>query len=947
MYMDTTKAIVEIVEVLKLASSIEPSIQQQVTHRINQLNSLPESAAYYSIIFGDPSINVDEEIRIRAGLLLKNMYQLILRNSHIDSTCPKHLEPEILDVIRPRALQQLTHPASALIRSTSVAIVSSIISIIGIHEWPEAVDHILLLLGSPDSFSFEAAFTGVMTIVEDGLETLPPLTQNFESLDPQNKAFVEFCQARLVPKLLQMAVDQTDETKQKKALSCLTNFVSHLSFAEGFFLESHFSDYWAILGKLGSMSSLSPELKRDVLAGMIEVLTFNETAVMNDGDAVLRFIIQCSKESDYYVRLQATDFFATAERSSCCLPLLGKYLREIVEALLENVRYSEADYMQMDASMFSPTNFNEPDLPQDIPPVHRPDEENDEADDEGYTYTMPMDTAWGNSPTLRKSSAGVLDHLAISFPSEVVEFLLPLVNVRTQSPDWEVRESVILALGAIAPSCITHLDEFVPQILQYIFKCNEDPTPLLRSISVWFIGRIFPWSTKLKHREEYSIPLMESVLKYMLDPNKKVQEASCSCFSVVEEEANELLIQILPKIVETFMKCFQIYQERNLLSLLDCCASLAVSAGPGLAGNQTIQPVVEEVMKRFQKMAIKDNSCVPIMEILTGLANSLGEGIIPYSSLILKKCCDILHRILRKLSSPKEHTELGAVDFVRLHSRHRDLLEGSVDVLAATIAACGTQAPLCMEGFNIMPLVELIITRSEINYKTSTRQYVYALVGDIARFNPIVVEAYIPSIVPSILSSIVGGPTLVTNNAAWAIGEMCMNCNQKIMLSYASPAAAQLCRLLKHSHISHISVLRNAALTLGRIAAGFPMQVVGPLSECMEEFSRLLSSAANDHDKAIAISGLCKVISSNPQAAKTCFFQILELFGSIYLPPPPDKPGYPTHVKTFTPAPGIDVVEISKTLQVMKTSNPQLFDSASQQLRPQTLECLSTIESAT
>lgn len=65
----------------------------------------------------------------------------------------------------------------------------------------------------------------------------------------------------------------------------------------------------------------------------------------------------------------------------------------------------------------------------------------------------------------------------------------------------------------------------------------------------------------------------------MLDPNKKVQEAACSAFATLEEEACMELIPYLPVILETLVAAFGKYQAKNLLILYDAVGTLADSVG--------------------------------------------------------------------------------------------------------------------------------------------------------------------------------------------------------------------------------------------------------------------------------------------------------------------------------------------------------------------------------
>jgi hypothetical protein len=53
---------------------------------------------------------------------------------------------------------------------------------------------------------------------------------------------------------------------------------------------------------------------------------------------------------------------------------------------------------------------------------------------------------------------------------------------------------------------------------------------------------------------------LKKLLKRVLDPNKRVQEAACSAFATLEEEACLELVPYLPLILETLVAAFKKYQ---------------------------------------------------------------------------------------------------------------------------------------------------------------------------------------------------------------------------------------------------------------------------------------------------------------------------------------------------------------------------------------------------
>lgn len=68
-------------------------------------------------------------------------------------------------------------------------------------------------------------------------------------------------------------------------------------------------------------------------------------------------------------------------------------------------------------------------------------------------------------------------------------------------------------------------------------------------------------------------------MKRILDPNKRVQEAACSAFATLEEEACAELVPFLQQILQVLVFAFSKYQAKNLLILYDAIGTLADSVG--------------------------------------------------------------------------------------------------------------------------------------------------------------------------------------------------------------------------------------------------------------------------------------------------------------------------------------------------------------------------------
>jgi transportin-1 len=72
------------------------------------------------------------------------------------------------------------------------------------------------------------------------------------------------------------------------------------------------------------------------------------------------------------------------------------------------------------------------------------------------------------------------------------------------------------------------------------------------------------------------------LLQMVLDGNKRVQEAGCSAFATLEEEAGIELQPYLEPILHNLTFAFNKYQQKNLLILYDALGTLADSVGSAL-----------------------------------------------------------------------------------------------------------------------------------------------------------------------------------------------------------------------------------------------------------------------------------------------------------------------------------------------------------------------------
>lgn len=126
--------------------------------------------------------------------------------------------------------------------------------------------------------------------------------------------------------------------------------------------------------------------------------------------------------------------------------------------------YSDVEVSIYDAEE---EDAHKPDLPQDIRP---------------FIYKSKRGSSGvegGDDPSdwsLRKCSAAGLDVFANEFGRDILPFVLPVLQRRLENNDsWEVRESAVLALGAIAEGCGSDMEQHLALLVPFLLHQMSHP----------------------------------------------------------------------------------------------------------------------------------------------------------------------------------------------------------------------------------------------------------------------------------------------------------------------------------------------------------------------------------------------------------------------------------------------------------------------------------------
>jgi transportin-1 len=101
------------------------------------------------------------------------------------------------------------------------------------------------------------------------------------------------------------------------------------------------------------------------------------------------------------------------------------------------------------------------------------------------------------------------------------------------------------------------------------------------------------------------------------DNNKKVQEAGCSAFATLEEQAGPLLIPYLKPILQHLRVGFDRFQHKNLLILYDAILTLADSVGQALNQPDYINLLVPPLLSKWESIGDEDRGLVSLLEVCT------------------------------------------------------------------------------------------------------------------------------------------------------------------------------------------------------------------------------------------------------------------------------------------------------------------------------------------
>lgn len=430
------------------------------------------------------------------------------------------------------------------------------------------------------------------------------------------------------------------------------------------------------------------------------------------------------------------------------------------------------------------------------------------------------------------------------------------------------------------PGCLEGIVPHLPSLIPFLINTLSDPKPLVRAITCWTIGRYSSWCVSASTPDaqtQYFLPAMEGLLRMVLDNNKRVQEAGCSAFATLEEEAGTLLLPFLEPIIRNLVFAFSKYQQKNLLILYDAIGTLADSVGEGLNNPALIEILMPPLIEKWNRLTDSDEDIIPLLECLSSVTIAASESFAKYAVPVYERCLKMVQACLADYwawtSNPAQLDEPDKTFLIVSLDLLSGLTQGLKANMSDLIVPAGTPAE------SLPPLIQLL--EACLNHpEASVRQSAYALLGDMAISCPALnhyLALYLPRIVKEI-SDQVAAPKYeevsVCNNAAWAVGEMAMQCQPtptnpnpalKVPLGqHVAQLVEALIRILINTTTPK-SLLENAAVTIGRLGLVYPDVVAVHLETFGKTWCTVLWDIKDNEEKGSAFQGFCQLVMLNPQ----------------------------------------------------------------------------------
>ncbi|KAF8637781.1 hypothetical protein AX17_002572 [Amanita inopinata Kibby_2008] len=841
----------EILQTIHDSTDMAVTVQRSITQKLNQFTRAPEYIAYLAYILSQMT-QEEDRIRTIAGYLLKNNARLILQ-----------APPDVIEYVKAAVLQAFNDP-SIMVRNASSQDIVAFLGVLEPRNWPECLQQLVNTLDSPDLDRQEAAFNALEKACEDYPRKLDIEINGTRPLD------------YMIPKFLMLS-EHPSAKMRSHAVACLSFFVP--ANCQSLFV--HIDNFIACLFKRASDDD--PSVRRHVCQALVLLLAARPEKLMPEMANVAEYMLYSTKDKNENVALEACEFWLTFAEDVDLAPYLHPLLAKVAPVLLDCMIYGEDDLLWLEGDT---EDAAVPDKDSDIKPRHYSgkmhglereagdgppktrigaygeetydSDEEDDYDLDDDDFAEELSTEWN----LRKCAAAALDVLAVRFGGDLLTVLLEPLKNKLWSNDWLQRESAILALGAMAEGCLEAIEPHLPTLIPYLINTLNDTKPLVRSITCWTLGRYASWCTQPiseEHKSHFFIPTMEGLLRMVLDNNKRVQEAGCSAFATLEEDAGPELAPFLEPVLRNLVFAFEKYQHKNMLILYDAVGTLADAVGRALQNPLYVDILMPPLTTKWSKLRDDDEDLIPLLECLASVTIAIGPAFLPYAGPVFERCNSLIHKSLLEYQQYQQNPDFDEPD--------KSFLVVALDLLSGLTQGLGMALEPLIN--RTQPHLLSLLTICLKHPQAPVRQSAYALVGDMAMSCFVILRPHMPGIMQELILQLDPEPKVefisASNNAAWSVGEVALRYGRDDpeFRQWVNPLISRLIPILLHPKAPR-SLHENAAVSIGRIGLMHPALVAPHLSEFAQAWCQALYEIRDNEEKDSAFRGLCTLVQTNP-----------------------------------------------------------------------------------
>uniref|UniRef100_A0A452FTV8 Transportin-1 n=1 Tax=Capra hircus TaxID=9925 RepID=A0A452FTV8_CAPHI len=807
----------QILQLLKESQSPDTTIQRTVQQKLEQLNQYPDFNNYLIFVLTKLK-SEDEPTRSLSGLILKNNVKAHFQN----------FPNGVTDFIKSECLNNIGD-SSPLIRATVGILITTIASKGELQNWPDLLPKLCSLLDSEDYNTCEGAFGALQKICEDSAEIL-----DSDVLDrPLNI---------MIPKFLQFFKHSSPKIRYLYSQHQIRPLTLTQTWP-----PPHFN-LFALAG------DEEPEVRKNVCRALVMLLEVRMDRLLPHMHNIVEYMLQRTQDQDENVALEACEFWLTLAEQPICKDVLIRHLPKLIPVLVNGMKYSDIDIILLKGDVEEDETI--PDSEQDIRPrFHRSRTVAQQHDEDGIEEEEEDDDEIDDDDTisdwnLRKCSAAALDVLANVYRDELLPHILPLLKELLFHHEWVVKESGILVLGAIAEGCMQGMIPYLPELIPHLIQCLSDKKALVRSITCWTLSRYAHWVVS-QPPDTYLKPLMTELLKRILDSNKRVQEAACSAFATLEEEACTELVPYLAYILDTLVFAFSKYQHKNLLILYDAIGTLADSVGHHLNKPEYIQMLMPPLIQKWNMLKDEDKDLFPLLECLSSVATALQSGFLPYCEPVYQRCVNLVQKTLAQAMLNNAQPD-------QYEAPDKDFMIVALDLLSGLAEGLGGNIEQLVARSNILTLMYQCMQ----DKMPEVRQSSFALLGDLTKACFQHVKPCIADFMPILGTNLNPEFISVCNNATWAIGEISIQMGIE-MQPYIPMVLHQLVEIINRPNTPK-TLLENTAITIGRLGYVCPQEVAPMLQQFIRPWCTSLRNIRDNEEKDSAFRGICTMISVNP-----------------------------------------------------------------------------------